>query len=118
MKKSSHFCLLLVQKVILRFSVILLFTSRALEGWTRAGSSYIPEPAEGESGYLCHRVFLSSLLGTDILPSRGCTRLHVHTDIWLHNQHQTGLSRTLSTEEGVFIKLQKKCPMLWELHIL
>lgn len=74
----------------------------ALEGWARAGSSSIPEAAEGESGYLCHRAFLSSLLGTDILLSRGCTRLHVHTDIWPHNQHQTGLGHTLSTEEGVF----------------
>lgn len=57
------------------------------------------EPAEAQSGYLCHTVFLSTLLGTDILPSRGYTKPRGHTDIWLHNQRQTGLGRTLSTEE-------------------
>lgn len=81
--------------------------------WRRAGSRSVHEdiyqPAEVTSGYLCHRVFLSTPLGTGILLSRGHTTPRLHTDISLHNQCQTGLGHMLSTEEVSSDKDAQSC---------
>lgn len=75
-----------------------------LRPWRR----YNYKAAEVKSGYLCHRGFLSTLLGTDILQSRGYTTPRVHTDILLHSQCQTGLGHMLSKEE-VFNDKNAQC---------